>query len=93
MDITYDWVTDPAIGPVIAEEAEKAAAQARIEAKREAQAEALAAEQRILRRLAEKRFGAISAAVTARINSMSMQEIEEFSLRLLDAGSLDELFA
>jgi hypothetical protein len=85
MDITYDWFTDPTIGPVIAD----AAAQARAEGHAEAQA----AEQRIFRRLVEKRFGALSEATAARIASMALPEIEDLSLRLLDAASLDELFS
>lgn len=93
MDITYDWLTDPTIGPVIAD----AAAQARAEARAEAQAEALtqvqATEQRIFRRLVEKRFGGLSDATAARIALMSLPEIEDLSLRLLDAASLDELFS
>jgi hypothetical protein len=82
---TYDWFTDPTIGPVIAEAAEEAAAQAR--------AEALIAEQRILRRQTEKRFGTLPEAVVARIAAMSLTELEDFSLRVLDAASLDEMFS
>jgi hypothetical protein len=93
VDITYDWFTDPTIGPVIAGAAEEAAAKARTEAMAEARAEALATEQRILRRLVEKRFGALPEPVAARIGVMSPIEIEDFSLRLLDAASLDELFS
>ena len=89
MDITYDWFTDPTIGPVIAGAAEEAAAKAAAQAR----AEALAAEQRILRRLVEKRFGSISGVTASRIAAMSLQEIEDFSLRLLDAASLEELFS
>jgi len=85
VDITYDWFTDPTIGPVIAGAAEEAAAKAR--------AEALVAEQRIMRRQTEKRFGQLPETVVARIGAMSLAEIEDFSLRLLDAASLDELFA
>lgn len=93
VDITYDWFTDPTIGPVIAGAAEEAAAKARTEAMAEARAEALAAEQRILRRQVEKRFGRVPETVAARIAAMPIEEIEDFSLRLLDATSLDELFS
>jgi hypothetical protein len=85
VDITYDWFTDPTIGPVIADAAAEAAAKAR--------AEALVAEQRIMRRQTEKRFGQLPETVVARIEAMSLAEIEDFSLRLLDAASLDELFS
>jgi len=89
VDITYDWFTDPTIGPVIAEAAEEAAAKAGAQAR----AEALIAEQRILRRQTEKRFGPLPEAVVARIAAMSLTELEDFSLRVLDAASLDEMFS
>ena len=84
-DITYDWFADPTIGPVIDGAAEKAAP--------EAWAEALAAQRRILRRLVEKRFGALSEPIAARVASLSFPEIGDLSLRLPDAASLDELFS
>jgi len=46
-----------------------------------------------LRRLVEKRFGALSEATAARIASLSLDQIEDLSLRPLDAVSLDELFS
>jgi hypothetical protein len=113
LDLTYDWVSDPTFGPIIArataeavakataevvakataDAVVKATAEARVAALAEIQAEAQAAEQRIFRRLVEKRFGALSETTAARIALMSLSEIEELSLRLLDAASLDELFS
>ncbi len=64
MDFTYDWVSDPTFGPIIADAVEEVAAEARAQARAEAQAEAraeaqaearaeaLATEQRFPRQLA-----------------------------------------
>lgn len=76
MDITYDWYTDPTIGPVIADAAARAAEDA---------------ERLMVRRLVEKRFGPLAETAASRLNDMSLSQIEELSLRLLDAVSLDEL--
>lgn len=84
MDITYDWHTDPTIGPVIAEAAEQA--------RRETEAADAARERDIVRRLVEKRFGPVDEPVASRLNSMAAREIEDVLLRLLDAASVDELF-
>jgi predicted transposase YdaD len=48
-------------------------------------------ELRLLRRMIEKRFGAIPARVEQRLSNMSAAELEELSTRLLDATSLEEL--
>jgi hypothetical protein len=45
----------------------------------------------VLRRLIEKRFGAIPEWAQERLASRSTKELEDLSERLLDAGSLKEL--
>jgi len=46
----------------------------------------------ILRRQMEKRFGAIPAWADERLTKLSTPEIEDLSLRLLDAKSINEFF-
>jgi predicted transposase YdaD len=46
----------------------------------------------ILRRLIEKRFGALPAGVERQLNSLTEAELDSLSLRLLDANSIEELF-
>jgi len=57
------------------------------EYKRGASEEALT----ILRRLAEKRFGAIPAWAEERLKSFPIAELEALSVRVLDAKSLEDL--
>ena len=87
MDITYDWYTDPTIGPVIADAAEKA----REEAREEAENARTQAERRIARFQLEQRFGALDEAAASRLDSMSRREIEDILLRILTAASIEEL--
>ena len=46
----------------------------------------------LVRRQLEKRFGRLPIAVEQRLVYLPVNELEDLSLRLLDAGSLDELF-
>ena len=46
---------------------------------------------KILRRLIEKRFGALPAWAEERLASKSAAELEELSVRVLDAETVDEL--
>ncbi len=48
-------------------------------------------ERTLLRRLIEKRFGSVPATVEARLDALSTAELEELSVRLLDASSLEGL--
>ena len=48
-------------------------------------------ELKVLRRLIEKRFGAIPAWVEDRLAGRSTAELEDLSVRMLDAQSLEDL--
>jgi hypothetical protein len=48
-------------------------------------------ELRILRRQIEKRFGALPPRVEEYLGAKTTAELEDLSLRLLDAASIDEL--
>jgi predicted transposase YdaD len=50
-------------------------------------------EQKILLRQLARRFGALPEAVTARVMRASGEELERWSDRILDAASLDDVFA
>ena len=47
---------------------------------------------KLLGRLVAKRFGPLPAPLDERLTNMSIAELEELSLRVLDAHSIDELF-
>jgi hypothetical protein len=46
----------------------------------------------ILRRLLGKRFGEIPSWAEERLNKLSVDDIEDLSVRLLDAAKLSDLF-
>jgi uncharacterized protein DUF4351 len=46
----------------------------------------------IIRRQIEKRFGTLPDGVEERLTQLSLAELDDLSLRVLDAASLDELF-
>ena len=46
----------------------------------------------ILRRQIEKRFGSLPPALEERLASLSIAELEDLSLRILDAQSVNDLF-
>jgi hypothetical protein len=47
----------------------------------------------LLRRLIDKRFGAVSSSFEKRLTKLSLAEIEALSLRLFDAKSIEDLFS
>ena len=48
-------------------------------------------ELKVLRRLIEKRFGAIPGWVEARLAGRSVEDLEDLSVRVLDANSIEDL--
>ena len=46
----------------------------------------------ILRRLIEKRFGPLAPAIDERLTGLTIAELEDLSLRVLDAQSVNDLF-
>lgn len=53
----------------------------------------LEGERAVLLKLLEKRFGPLPASVTARLDQSSTEALEDIGIRLLDAGSLEELLS
>ena len=49
------------------------------------------AERRLLRKLIERRFGPLTAAVQKRLEDWPAERLEELGLKILDARSLQEL--
>ncbi len=47
----------------------------------------------ILRRLIEKRFGPLPPAIDERLAGLSIAELEDLSLQVLDAQSVNDLFS
>jgi hypothetical protein len=77
MPVLNDILSHEVIGPAILEGLQKGRQEGR---------------QEVVRRLMEKRFGPIPNRVEARLASLSGSELDEVAVRLLDAGSLEELF-
>jgi hypothetical protein len=78
MPITEDIMDHDILGPAIRQGLE----QGRVEG-----------EQTVVMRQIEKRFGPVPAWVRQRIEAMPAPKVEETALRLLDARSLEDLFA
>ncbi|MDV7398098.1 DUF4351 domain-containing protein, partial [Arthrospira platensis SPKY1] len=47
----------------------------------------------ILARLLSRRFGPLDARTRSRLEQASLEELERWSERILDAGSVDEVFS
>jgi hypothetical protein len=82
MPITHDILDHEVIGPAI----KQGIALGREEGMRQE------GEVFVLRRLIEKRFGALPNWADTRLTQLSLAELDDLSLRVLDAASLDELF-
>jgi hypothetical protein len=80
MPIYIDIRENEVLGPMY----ERAVQQGKLEGEREG-------ELKVLRRLIEKRFGALPAWAEERLTGRTTGELEELSLRVLDAESLEEL--
>jgi predicted transposase YdaD len=81
------------IGPEVEEVVVTTAEQLRAEGKTEGRAEGLAeGEARVLVRLLTRRFGAVPGAVRQRIDTASLEQLEIWCDRVLDATTLDEVF-
>ena len=73
------------IGPAIRQGLQQGRQEGRQEGRREG-------ELAILRRLIQKRFGTLPDWADERLTKLPIIEIEDLSLRLLDAKSVNELF-
>lgn len=86
MPIIIDLMENDIIGPAIRQGEEKGRAEGRVEGVTEG-------ELKTLRRQIVKRFGPIPEWAIAKINRLSPRELESALDRVLDAPSLEELFA
>jgi hypothetical protein len=77
MPIMHDIMDHEVIGPAIRQGLQQGMQQ-----------EALS----ILRRQIEKRFGPLTASTEDRLNNLSISQLEDLSLRILDANGIDDLF-
>jgi hypothetical protein len=81
------------IGPEAKEVVVTTAEQLRAEGKTEGRAEGLAeGEARVLVRQLTRKFGAVPGAVRQRIDTASLEQLETWCDRVLDATTLDEVF-
>jgi hypothetical protein len=81
MPITHDILDHEVIGPAI----KQGLQQGRQEGRQEG-------EVFVLRRVIDRRFGALPGWADERLAQLSLAELDDLSLRVLDAVSLDELF-
>jgi hypothetical protein len=80
MPIMHDILDHEVIGPAIKQGIERGL-----------QEGILRGEMLVLRRLIEKRFGALPTWADERLAQLSLAELDDLSLRVLDAASLDDL--
>jgi Domain of unknown function (DUF4351) len=81
MPVLIDWMNDEVIGPRLRQALE------------EGEQRGEERERRLLVRQIEKRFGPIPEWAQARLDAMSLDQLEETGLRLFDATTLEELLA
>jgi predicted transposase YdaD len=85
MPIMHDILDHEVIGPAIKKGLQEGRQQGLQEGR---QQEGIS----MLRRLIEKRFGPLPASAEEHLTPLSIAELEDLSLRVLDAKSMDELF-
>jgi predicted transposase YdaD len=88
MPILDDIMDHPLIGPRIRQGIETGRKEGREEGREEGRVEG---ERQILLRQVEKRFGAIPDWARQKIHAMSLPDLEDAALRLLDAPCLEEM--
>ena len=86
MPILEDIMDHDILGPPIRRALEQGQAEGRVKGRAEG-------EQTVVIRQIEKRFGPVPRWAQLRLQAMSLPEIEETALRLLDAASVEELLA
>ncbi len=89
MPILNDIMDHGIIGPAIREGLEKGRQEGREEGLEKGLQQG---EMRIIRELIEQRFGVLPTWADDRLTKLSAQELLQFSRRLLEAGSIEELF-
>jgi predicted transposase/invertase (TIGR01784 family) len=89
MPILDDIMDHDVIGPAIRQGLERGREEGRQEGKQEGRQEG---ELAILRRLIQKCFGTLPAWADDRLTTLSVGDLEDLSLRLLDVKSVNELF-
>lgn len=82
MPVLNDILSHEVIGPAILEGLQKGRQEGLQEGRQE-----------VVRRLMEKRFGPVPNWAEARLAALSGSELDEVAVRLLDVGSLEELFS
>jgi predicted transposase YdaD len=85
MPILDDIMDHDVIGPAIRQGLQQGRLEGKLEGKQEG-------ELIILRRLLDRRFGPLPAWADERLTRLSIAEIEDLSVRLLDAPTIEELF-
>jgi predicted transposase YdaD len=94
MPILNDILDHQVIGPAIREGMQQGLKQGLEQGMKQGMQQGMQKGRReILRRLLEKRFGPLPNAIETRLSALSEAQLDEIALRLLDAGSLDELFS
>jgi predicted transposase YdaD len=92
MPVFIDILENTVIGPAFKKGLEEGELKGQLEGELKGRLEGeLKGELKILRRLIEKRFGPIPQWADERLASRSTAELEDLSVRLLDAASIEEL--
>jgi predicted transposase YdaD len=88
MPIDIDIREHEVLGPMFKEAEQKGRQEGRREGRQEGLQEG---ELTVLRRLIEKRFGALPGWAGEKLAALSASELEDLSMRVLDAKSVEEL--
>jgi len=94
MPIMHDIIDHEIIGPAIRQGLQQGMQQGLAEGRQQGlqqgkQQEGIS----ILRRQIEKRFGPLAPALEERLSGLSIAELEDLPLRVLDAQSVNDLFS
>ena len=92
MPILDDIMDHDLLGPKIREGITIGRQEGRQEGLQEGLQQGLQQGRGVVRRLLEKRFGPLPEWAGERVERLSAAEFEEVALRVLDAGSLEEVF-
>ena len=98
MPIMHDIMDHEIIGPAIRQGLQQGLQQGLAEGRQQGLQEGLQQGKQqegisVLRRQIEKRFGPLAPALEERLSGLSIAELEDLPLRVLDAQSVNDLFS
>ena len=90
MPVVFNLRENPVFAPYLEEAENRGRAEGRVEGRAQGINQGV---RRALRHLLEKRFGIVPARVHDRLEDASLSQLEQWTERVLEARSLEEVFA